>query len=511
MVHKSGPGTGLGGPAGILLITVVTLAACSVPVRALGDTPDGNVPAVDFNRDEWVDFRDFARMGQSWRGTDATVDVAPPLADGVVDLWDLSALTRYWLQKVVQPVYVTWLGHSSVKIAWMDQVIYIDPVDIPADKPPKDATLVLVTHSHADHFSTTDIDRVAPAGTLVIAPVGVATNYTNRQSIAPGQTIVVGSLRIIGVWAYNINKAINHAPSSNWVGFIVQIGSRRIYLAGDTDETPEMKALTDIDLAFLPVSGTYAMTAAEAADATKYFKPRLAIPYHWGRGGSLTQLPDAQAFVKAAACNAKVMALGETLSSEDWDKDFSVAAWWKLDETEGNVAHDSAGKNSGTAFGSPAWQPTGGMIDGALELDGADDYISTPFVINPSGTFSLFAWVKGGAAGQVILSQKNGVSWLMASAPDGTLATELKASRGGKALQSPVNITDGAWHRVGLTWDGSNRILYVDDVEAKRDTQTSLVGTTDGMILGAGSTTSPGTFWAGLIDDVSISTRVLKP
>jgi L-ascorbate metabolism protein UlaG (beta-lactamase superfamily) len=511
MVDKSGRGAGRGGPAVVLLVAVLAVAVCSVPVRVSAETPEGVatiVPPVDFDWDEWVDFGDFALLAEHWRDIDTVADVAPSPADGIVDFRDLSVLTQYWLQEAAQPIYVTWLGHSSVKIAWMDQVIYIDPLDLTTS--PHDATLILVTHSHSDHFSPNDIARVMGTTTLVIAPVGVATSYANRESIAPGQTILVGPLRIIGVWAYNINKT-SHPKANNWVGFIVQIGSRRIYMAGDTDLTPEMKALTDIDVAFLPVSGTYTMTAAEAADATKYFMPGLAIPYHWGRSGNPGTLADAQLFVRTAACNAKVMTKGETISSDDWGKDFSLAAYWKLDETEGDVAHDSAGTNDGTVFGSAVWQPAGGMMDGALLFDGDDDYISTPFVIDPgAGAFSAFAWVKDGGAGQVILSQKKGLDWLMASSEDGTLATELKGGRSARALKSSVSIINGAWHHVGLVWDGSNRILYVDDAEFK-DTQVGLPAATDGLIIGAGNATSPGTFWKGLIDDVRIYDRVVKP
>ncbi|MGE5295235.1 MAG: LamG domain-containing protein, partial [Solirubrobacterales bacterium] len=161
----------------------------------------------------------------------------------------------------------------------------------------------------------------------------------------------------------------------------------------------------------------------------------------------------------------------------------------------------------------PIWQPTGGKVKGALQFDGNDDYVSTPFVRDPSqGPFSVFAWVKGGTPGQVILSQTTGVNWLMADPSDGALATELKsAGRAGKALKSAASVTDGAWHRVGFVWDGSNRILYVDGIEAAKDTQTALAGTYAGMQIGAGSALAPGTFWSGWIDDVRIYNRVVGP
>jgi L-ascorbate metabolism protein UlaG (beta-lactamase superfamily) len=464
---------------------------------------------VDFNADARINFQDFARLAWHWRGTDAATDVAPwPTGDGMVDFNDLSALTRFWLQDAAQPIYITWLGHASVRIVQKDLVIYVDPLDLQTS--PHDATLILVTHDHSDHYSPNDISKVSGAATQFIAAASVIQKYGRGQAIAPGGTIALPQVRLIGVAAYNINKT-NHPKASNWVGFIIELGSKRIYVAGDTDLTPEMKALTDIDVAFLPAGGTYTMTAAEAADATKYFLPGLAIPYHWGR--SVGTLADAQLFARNAACNAKVMTKGETISSDDWDKDFSIAAYWKLDEAAGNIARDSSGSNHATLSGGPVWKPADGKVGGTLAFDGVDDYVSTPFVLNPSaGSFSVFAWVKGGTAGQVILSQQNVANWVMADASDGVLSTELKSSgRTGNALKSAVVITDGEWHRVGLTSDGTTRILYVDDIEAIRDSQPGLIGSTTGLYIGAGSTLAPATLWPGLIDDVRLSNRAMKP
>ena len=191
-------------------------------------------------------------------------------------------------------------------------------------------------------------------------------------------------------------------------------------------------------------------------------------------------------------------------------------AHWKLDETEGMFAYDSAEENDGIVFGKPVWQPESGQEDGALEFDGVDDLIMADFVINPAhGPFSVFAWIKGGEPGQVIMSQQAGVNWLQADA-DGTLMTELMES-GGRAAGSPLYseslITDGNWHRVGFVWDGSQRILYADDIPVAADDQSGLDSSTGGMIIGVGrgqgSQTS--SFWSGMIDDVRIYDRVVEP
>ena len=190
-----------------------------------------------------------------------------------------------------------------------------------------------------------------------------------------------------------------------------------------------------------------------------------------------------------------------------------LVAYWKLDETEGNIAHDSVGDYNGTLINGPVWQPTGGMIDGALQLDGIDDYVNTPLVLNPAdGKFSVFVWIKGGAPGQVVLSQIGGVNWLCADTLEGNLMTELKATgRGASELLSQTIITDGNWHRIGLVWDGSHRTLYVDDVAVAEDEQTNLAASENGLYIGTGKAMEPGSFWSGLIDDVRIYNRAVIP
>jgi len=190
-----------------------------------------------------------------------------------------------------------------------------------------------------------------------------------------------------------------------------------------------------------------------------------------------------------------------------------VTTYYKLDETEGDIACDSSGYYcDANVIGGPNWLPDNGMIDGAVELDGIDDYISTPFILNPRETseFSVFTWVKGALPGQVIVSQDNSSNWLSVD-PNGCLMTELKGGRFACDLFSETIITDGDWHRVGFTWDGVNRILYVDDVIAAIDTQNNLPSSVGGLYIGAGKDLEPGTFFSGLIDDVRIYNRVIVP
>ena len=201
---------------------------------------------------------------------------------------------------------------------------------------------------------------------------------------------------------------------------------------------------------------------------------------------------------------------------------FDLLAYWRLDESEGDIAYDSAGEYDGTLYGEPLWQPEGGIVNGALELDGINDYVLTSnFVLKLYGAFSAFAWIKGGAPGQVIISQENGVNWLMADPTDGTLRTDLRTPersnpRGttipaGPPLISSTVVTDGDWHRVGFVWDGSHRILYVDDVEVATDVQGTLEGALGGVHIGAGKGLGAGSFFSGLIDDVRIYNIAVTP
>jgi len=193
--------------------------------------------------------------------------------------------------------------------------------------------------------------------------------------------------------------------------------------------------------------------------------------------------------------------------------DPTLVAHWALDEIEGMIAADSAGDNNGYALGDPIWKPDGGLVDGALQLDGVDDYVITSLIQNPTeGSFSVLAWVKGGAPGQVVLSQMGGARWLCADTSEGNLMTELKGTgRDATELLSQTIITDGDWHRIGLVWDGSHRTLYVDDVAVAEDAKTNLEASENGLYIGTGKAMEPGSFWSGLIDDVRIYNRAVTP
>lgn len=202
------------------------------------------------------------------------------------------------------------------------------------------------------------------------------------------------------------------------------------------------------------------------------------------------------------------------LLSEHLGEDYRLAAHWKLDEIEGAVAGDSIGGKDGILVGGPLWSI--GHIDGALEFDGADDFVSAEFTLNPiEGSFSVLAWIKGGAPGQALVSQTDvtsgrntlfGSAWLGAEKSGGKLATTLMEIPFGP-LKSETAITDDQWHHVGLVYDlnAFHRRLYVDGVEVAADANpVGGVGSEGGLYFGAGKNLEPGSFFSGLIDDIRI-------
>ncbi len=224
---------------------------------------------------------------------------------------------------------------------------------------------------------------------------------------------------------------------------------------------------------------------------------------HWGQNEPLCDVgptPLGDGIVDAH----DLVVLAEHLFEETLP--LELVAYWKLDEIEGNIAYDYTGKYDAVLNGNPQWQPTDGQVAGALQFDGINNYLSTDFVLNPTdGQFSIFAWIKGGAPGQVVIAQIDGVNWLFANPSEGCLMTGLKGPRRTAGpLQSQMVITDGNWHHIGLVWDGYFRMLYVDGINVAQDEQNNLEGKQGGFYIGAGVNLEAAGFFSGLIDDVRI-------
>jgi L-ascorbate metabolism protein UlaG (beta-lactamase superfamily) len=172
---------------------------------------------------------------------------------------------------------LSWLGHDT--ILYRNKItLYFDPYEI-AGGPPAD--LILISHDHFDHCSPDDVKKIQTKDTIIVTEADSAKKLSGRiEIIQPGETKSIHGISIEAVPAYNTNKDF-HPKVKGWLGFIVTLNGVRVYHPGDTDFIPEMKTIK-ADIAFLPVSGTYVMTAKEAVEAAKVLNPRIAIPLHYG-------------------------------------------------------------------------------------------------------------------------------------------------------------------------------------------------------------------------------------
>ena len=205
-----------------------------------------------------------------------------------------------------------WLGHSGFRIRAGRSVVYIDPYRVPEDAPPAD--LILITHGHYDHFSPQDVERLSGDSTWLVGPAAVAERVSGRvHSIAPGELLeeeLVRGVGVAAVAAYNTSKRdaegrLFHPREAGCVGFDLNVRGERIYHSGDTDVIPEMDSVVGVDVALLPVSGTYVMTAAEAAEAARRIRPRVAVPMHWGEHIGTEE--DARSFAERAPVEVRIM------------------------------------------------------------------------------------------------------------------------------------------------------------------------------------------------------------
>lgn len=199
---------------------------------------------------------------------------------------------------------IHWLGHDTFKVIG-DKVIYTDPFKI---KKMDRADIILITHEHYDHCSPEDVKKVQGPDTVIVTTPDCAKKLSgNIKTVKPGDKLNVLGIEIEAVPAYNTNKQF-HRRDKNWVGYIFTAQGQRIYIAGDTDRIPEMKNLR-VDIALLPVSGTYVMTADEAIEAALDIKPRLAIPMHYG--SIVGDKKDAQRFAEGLKGKIEVIILKE--------------------------------------------------------------------------------------------------------------------------------------------------------------------------------------------------------
>ncbi|HBX70285.1 MAG TPA: Zn-dependent hydrolase [Chloroflexi bacterium] len=203
--------------------------------------------------------------------------------------------------------HIHWLGHDSFRLESGDLQIYIDPYQLTGGPA---ADLILITHEHRDHCSPEDVAKIQTDATIIVTIAAAASQLRGEiQIVRPGDKLTVKGLPIEAVPAYNLTKFRApgqpfHPKEAGHVGFIITIEGQRLYHTGDVDVIPEM-ATFEVDIALLPVSGTYVMTAEEAVEAAKILHPKVAIPMHVGRG--IGGLEMAEQFRQNAPVTVKIL------------------------------------------------------------------------------------------------------------------------------------------------------------------------------------------------------------
>lgn len=193
----------------------------------------------------------------------------------------------------------TWFRQSAMRYAADGLKLYIDPWGTRSEDAPAD--LILITHAHDDHLQPSEIERLSGADTKVVAPRDVAKELSGDvTAVSPGESHEVAGVRFETVPAYNVaEERLDMHPKANaWVGYVIELGGRRYYHAGDTDALTELESLTT-DVAMVPIGGTYTMDAREAAGLVRAMRPQLAVPMHYGF--VVGSPSDADRFEKEAA------------------------------------------------------------------------------------------------------------------------------------------------------------------------------------------------------------------
>jgi len=196
--------------------------------------------------------------------------------------------------------------HSSIRIE-EDSVVYIDPYNITEES--GDADIIFVTHSHYDHFSPDSINKLIKDDTVIVMPESMSEDYISSGIkcealyVKPESAYEVYGLVFEAVRSYNLNKDF-HPKKNDWVGYILNIDDKRVYICGDTDNTPEARKV-NCDILMLPIGGTYTMNSGEAAELTNIIKPRTVIPTHYGTVVGRAQ--DAKEFIKLVGTDTVVV------------------------------------------------------------------------------------------------------------------------------------------------------------------------------------------------------------
>jgi L-ascorbate metabolism protein UlaG (beta-lactamase superfamily) len=204
----------------------------------------------------------------------------------------------------------TWFKQAAYRWVGDGMTVYIDPLGLTDDAAVAD--VIFLTHAHDDHLSPADLERIQGEGkTKIFAPADVASKLSGDvTAVAPGDSFDAAGIRAQAVPAYNVleERLDFHPKSKKWVGYVLELGGRTVYHAGDTDHAEELNSIK-ADIAFLPIGGTYTMTAPEAAGLAKAMRPGLAIPMHYGfafEGEMIGHRRDGEVFREECEPDVKV-------------------------------------------------------------------------------------------------------------------------------------------------------------------------------------------------------------
>jgi L-ascorbate metabolism protein UlaG (beta-lactamase superfamily) len=215
----------------------------------------------------------------------------------VLSITAFAAMPSFVHKTSAGDLKVTLIGHGSLMLEVDDKVIHVDPFSKMADyaKMPK-ADLILITHEHGDHLDPAAVDKIRTGKTAIVGNQAAAAKI-NGTAIGNGKTIEAAGFKIEAIPAYNIvhkrESGKPFHPKGNGNGYVITIGDTRVYIAGDTENIPEMKSLKNIDIAFLPINLPYTMDAEMFMEAVKGLKPKVVYPYHHTLGRTdVDKLPE---------------------------------------------------------------------------------------------------------------------------------------------------------------------------------------------------------------------------